>query len=206
MDINNISEIDVPRLFNNLENIATPHERRQYLEDEILKLLDRGELCLTHILNQRDPIHHMAVDVMVGSGISDGDDGHKKGKFHTDFEVNEAFEEARVTIASVTGETMEYIDGFEDIKGAVRSVGRKRHNIRQRRERVKKIKRKEAKVPLRTGIILLQQSGAFVKYAPTKGMQSKYWKVAEVHPLLPWCKTEKPAEKPAEEPPKGGKK
>ena len=186
-------ELEIPRMFEGLEAIPTPDGRREYIEDELVKMARSKSLCLTHILNQRDPIHHLAADVMVGHGVSDGSGGHRKNQYHTDWPIHEDLEEYRVVICSTDGKDIEYLDGMERIKGIVRSVGRKRHNLLQRRERIRKLKKSKAVLPLRAAIICLQQYGAFVKYAPSESIRRRFWKLVEIHDALPWEEPKKPA-------------
>ena len=191
MDVFDQQELEVPRLFEGLENIPTPDGRREYVETELVKMARAKTLCLTHILNQRDPIHHLASDVMVGHGVSDGSGGHRKNYYTTDWEIPEELEEYRVEICSVDGRDIEYIDGMERVNGIIRSVGRKRHNVVQKRERIRKLNKAKAVLPLRAAIILLQQYGAFVKYGPTDSIRRRFWKVMELHELLPWKEPKK---------------
>jgi len=186
MDFSDQLELEVPRLFESLESIPTPDGRREYIERELVKMARDGSLCLTHILNQRDPIHHLAADIMVGHGVSDGSGGHRKKQYHTDWPIASELEEFRVTICSTDDRDIEYLDGMRQISGTVRTVGRARHDLKRQKERVRNLGSTQANLPLKAAIMALQQFGAYVKYGPTESIRRKFWRVMEIHDSLPW--------------------
>lgn len=177
---------EVPTLFQLFESHSHPRAHREYVQSELIRLARAGELVLTHLLIQRPPVCHLAVDVLIGQGISDGSDGHLKEHFHTDWEIPSELEGLTVVVASITGGPIEYLDGYEELKGTVKAAGLASHRIGRRRERVRRVKGPVAELPIRSAIIALQQGGVMVKYGVSGDMRVRHWKVAEVHPALPW--------------------
>ena len=188
MQIDRDMEIYVPPMFERMADMRSPRDRRGYVEQQLVALAESGNLVLTHILNQRPSARFMAIDVMCGTGISDGSDGQTKGKMHAGYRVPFPLKNARVKIRALNGKNVTYVDGTEPIRGVVRNVGARAEKVPAERNHVEDTGEKVADLPLREAIIALQQAGAYVAPAPNSRMRQKVWKVAEDHASLEFWK------------------
>lgn len=110
--------VRLPKLFIELEGQRTLRDRRAYVTDELVRMVQDGSLSMTAIMNQRPEAKQIAGDVIFGHGISDNQDGFMGGTHVTNIPVPPELRSATVTIEAMgLGEdgkprsTVRWVDG-----------------------------------------------------------------------------------------------
>lgn len=194
------------------ENARSYQERRSIVEQHLVELITSGDLYLTELMNQEMRVVRCVGDVILGFGLSDGQDGHVKAS-----QTHEAppleVAEATVLIESIDRgcklhrpepdpegkckrcerdaelgiapgkQPLRYTDGMERITD--RRAGQARLNKSpqpQMRERIIDLKVTEKRVSLRQAWLILKEAGAYVKRAAHQDGKELDWLYREVPP------------------------
>jgi len=147
-------QFEVPLLAIELDSINQNADRRDYVENLMVKDIENKSMWLTGWMLQREDLRQIVGDLILGHGVSDGSRGLASGTHATDFPIHPAFDDQIITIESST-DSIEYIDGREPIRSVVVGARNKTKN-QQTRERRLTIAGKKATVSLRKAWFILK--------------------------------------------------
>jgi hypothetical protein len=183
---------EMRELFVRVRDFRTDQERRDYVLQEMLQLIQGNDLYLTEIMNQDITSVQYAGDVIYGHGISDGSTGIEAQRHMTGLYIPEEIKNHRVLIESCSGNTVKYIDGTRPIKGIV--VGnRTKHKVARVEENVIDTGKTKAWLPLKDAWSCLKRWGKWVTFGETPDDRKNNWLFQEVRGAIEG--EEKPLEK-----------
>lgn len=167
------------KLFQGLDDMTAPRERRAYVRDEMIQAIQSGDWSLTEWMNQRPAAKQIIGDIIFGHGVSDGSDGFAAMTHVTSYPVPQPIADARVNIEATDGRrNIAYVDGSRPIEGIVVGTGN-RFNVPQVEENLVDLGTYKASVPLRTAWLVLKRHGEYVVRAELKADQDLNWRYRE---------------------------
>lgn len=120
------AQVRLPKLFMELESQRTQRERRSYVASELVRMIQDGSLSLVAVMNQRREAVQIAGDVIMGHGVSDGQDGFEAGQHVTNVRIPPEIESATAVLEAIgTGEDgkprtkVRWVRGQKEVEGII---------------------------------------------------------------------------------------
>lgn len=182
-DFEPFPSLEVPiGLFPELRTLPTYRACRDYVQAELVRMANEGTLSVTTLKNQTGRAQTLVAEILYGHAIDDGTFSGSKHTQVTGIDVPEELQNYQVTIESIDGGPIEYVDGKVQVSSAIAGYGRARSEspIPEFVDRVKKLNGPRATVSLLTAWKILSQFGAYCVVAKHARDQHARWLYREV--------------------------